>query len=962
MEHAEKPANRVRRGGDIRGSVISRGTATLDSGAVERYARGSSAQGAGRSGASGAHAAASEFDSLEWLEDGKHPLDWNGPTGRIFTRFREEDLDRPIIDHFERVVRRHQNRIAVTDSETSLSFAELWDGLSGLSETIAAETKPGDLIGILLPTCSMFPIAILACLAAGRPFVALDPHYPGNWLGHVLEDARPTLIISRPDVLRGVDIGGSTPRLIHLIRLPQAARKGWRPAQLGMDQPACVVFTSGSTGRPKGIVNSQRNLLQRVAQSINAAHVNSEDRFLTLASLSTIVGVRDIITALLAGASVHLLDPQRAGAREILNVIRAEAITILFAFPALLRSVIAYGDEQAGDALRLVRVGGDTTLWSDIDLLRTWLGPEPAIQLIYAATEAPMMQWFVDDSCRADDTRIPIGYPLPGNRLALVDEYGCNTPPGEVGELVVSSPYVALGLWADGRCAAGRFKSNGAPPCRLFRTGDLVRQRPDGLLERIGRKDRQVKIRGARVDLDGVEALLRQHPHVRDVAVLARTAITPSSAHGEITLVAYVSPRDGAPAGVLNDLKELMRSAPPPMRPGRLYLAHRIPRLPSSKPDLRALMAFDEVNVQNERANVSAAAEAVPAGGDCIARRVAQVWQKVLQIPVGSPEDDFFEVGGDSLKAIQFILDLERALGRDLSLTLITEAPKFGRLCEALEDHRTSSYVPLVALKRGDGSAPVFMIHGLGGNVAGLFPMTRRMAYPGAVIGIQARGLAGKDPPHSTVEAMAAEYLREVKARQPEGPYNLCGYSFGGLVAFEMARRLQESGDEVALVGLFDSMMSPVRWPLRSWVSIVRRRIKQFAAGVIAAPIHTWPAAVWKMGRRVCGGLRGFLKSKPIRVLKVEAGALIASARYRPEFYPGELTLFIPVEREPGLPSPRTIWRKHALALSIVEVAGDHWTMFSTPNAESAAASLTRCLLEHSQRTLPSVAASLHHS
>src|SRR5207248_4309274 len=159
----------------------------------------------------------------------------------------------------------------------------------------------------------------------------------------------------------------------------------------------------------------------------------------TLASLSTMVGLRDTITALLAGARVHLLDPQRAGAREILNVIRAEAITILFSFPALLRSVIAYGGEQVGNALRLVRVGGDTTLWSDIDLLRVWLGPEPAIQLIYAATEAPMMQWFIDDSCRAGDARLPIGYPLRGNRLALIDEYGRNTLPGEVGELVVAS-------------------------------------------------------------------------------------------------------------------------------------------------------------------------------------------------------------------------------------------------------------------------------------------------------------------------------------------------------------------------------------------------------------------------------------------------------------------------------------------------------------------------------------------
>ena len=188
------------------------------------------------------------------------------------------------------------------------------------------------------------------------------------------------------------------------------------------------------------------------------------------------------------------------------------------------------------------------------------------------------------------------------------------------------------------------------------------------------------------------------------------------------------------------------------------------------------------------------------------------------------------------------------------------------------------------------------------------------MTYSGAVIGIQARGLDGQEPPHATVEAMAAEYLRAVKARQANGPYYLCGYSFGGLVAFEMARRLRESGDEVALVGLFDTMMNPLRRPLRSWLSLIRRR------------------------------RRGFLTFAPTGVLKVAVCALIATARYRPRFYPGELTLFSPVGREPGLPSLQAVWHKYARALSIVETAGAHATMFSSPNAESAAASLTRCL------------------
>lgn len=893
-----------------------------------------------------------ELDNLRWLDDRTHPLDWNGPTERIFARFGDDDLHRSIIDLFECVARRHRNRIAITDIETSVSFAQLWDGVSGLAETIAAQSRPRELVGILLPPNPMFPLAILACLAAGRPFLALDPHHPSDWVARVLHDARPTLLIGSAASIEASGAARTT-RVINLTGLPQPAGENWRPSELGLDQPACVLFTSGSTGPPKGIVNSQRNLLQRVAQSINAAHINADDRLLTVAPLCTIVGVRDALTGLLAGASVHLLDPQCIGAREILKVIRAEAITILFAFPALLRSMVPYDEKRAGAALRLVRVGGDTTLWSDVDLLRAWLAPESLIQLIYAATEAPIMQWFIDESCRDDDARTPIGYPLPGNRLAVIDEFGHAVPSGEVGELIVASPYVALGLWIDGRCAANSIESEDTPSVRLFRTGDFVRQRPDGLLERLGRKDRQVKIRGTRVELDAVEAVLRQHPLVRDVAALART----NSADGGVTLVAYVSGRDGAPPGLLNDLSALMRSAPPAMRPGRLYFVREIPRLRSSKLDLRALMAFDEANIQTEDNAVRPAA-ASPADEDCVAPTVAKLWQDVLSTPVAGPEDDFFEAGGDSLKALTLTMELERALGLELSVTLINEAPKFVSFCQVLREQRATRYVPLVLLKEGADLPPVFFVHGVGGNVAELFAIARSMSYPGAVFGIQARGLARQELPHTTVEAMASEYLGEIKARQPHGPYYLCGYSFGGLVAFEMARRLRESGSEVGLVGLFDTMPSPLSWPLPTWFAFIRRRMDGFAARAVAAPIGTWPAAAWNAsGRpwaRLCAHvtqtdpkslrLPPFLKTAPSSVLKVGASALIASARYRPGFYPGELTLFTPKERDPALPSLHAIWRRHARALSIVDTAGGHLTMLSTPNAASAAASVTRYL------------------
>jgi thioesterase domain-containing protein/acyl carrier protein len=721
--------------------------------------------------------------------------------------------------------------------------------------------------------------------------------------------------------------------------LPRPGGRSWRPATTGMDEPACVLFTSGSTGRPKSVVNSQRNLLQRVAQSINAAHINTSDRLLTLASPSTIVGVRDVLTALLAGASSHLLDPQGIGAREMLAVIRAEASTILFAFPALLRSIVATQDAHAVASLRLVRVGGDTTVWGDIETLRTWLRPEANIQLVYAATEAPMMQWFVDDTCRREDVRIPIGYPLPGNRLALIDEEGGSTPPGEVGELVVASPYVSLGRWIERGVADESVETGREYGCRVFRTGDLVRQRPDGLLERVGRKDRQVKIRGSRVDLDGVEAMLRGHAFVRDVAAMARPG-----PGGTLTLVAYVSARDGAPSGLVDELKQLMRAAPLPMLPARFYLEPSIPRLRSSKLDIRALAALDEAHVHRERSeSTDQAALTAIAGDDHISKTVARIWADVLRVPVRSPEDDFFDKGGDSLNVVRFVLELERALHFEISLTLINEAPRFVQLCRALKERRVAGSTPLITLKEGDGLPPIFFIHGVGGNLVEILPTARRVTYAGAVIGVRARGVVRGETPHTSIESMAADYLTEIKKRQPNGPYHLCGYSSGGLAAFEIARRLSEAGDEVGLVGLFDTTMSPLRWPLRTWMAIGAGQMARLAAALRAVSIRTWPSVL----RESVDHLREWrlsISAAPSIGIRVAASTLLASAKYRPGFYRGELTLFSPAGRVRGLPALDSVWRTHARMVVLVETPGTHLTMLSPRHAETTAASLTRCM------------------
>jgi acyl-coenzyme A synthetase/AMP-(fatty) acid ligase/thioesterase domain-containing protein/acyl carrier protein len=899
-----------------------------------------------------------DLQNLKWLDTHTHPLDWNGPCDRPFVAFGPDALGRPIVENLWQSVRTGADRVAISDSESSICYGELWEGVGGLGQILAEQSEPGELIAILLPQRSMSPVAMLACLAAGRPFVVVDASQPREWLVQALESTQPALIIGSGECRELARSGGAAGTLfVDVTRPTLGAPRSWRPADLGPDEPACVLLTSGSTGRPKAVVNSQRALQQRVAQSINSAHINAADRLLTLAPLASIVGVRDVLTSVLAGASIHLIDPRSASPRQISSVIGAQAITLLFAAPALLRATVREARDRASPSLRLIRVGGEATLWSDIEQLRSWIAPGAAIQSIYAATEAPMMQWFVEEACRGESLCIPIGYPLPGNSLAVVDESGGAAARGEVGELIVRSRYVSLGSWGELRAIRDASVRRDHSELRVFRTGDLVRVRPDGLLERLGRKDRQVKIRGVRVELEGVESAVRHHPLVRDVGVLARTV-----GEAEVILVAYVSVREGAPDALLDELAHSMRSLPQPMRPHLWYRLDEVPRLPNFKLDVRALQALDASRAGEEkrRAQLFPRKSALPT--DCIEPTVARLWQEVLQVPSAGPEQDFFQMGGDSLKAIRFVSELERALGIELPVTLINEAPNFGKLCALLRDRPTSRYVPLVLLKDGAGAPPVYFVPGLGGNVAELFPLARRMSYPGAVLGIQSRGLRARERTHLTVEAMAIAHLREIKARQPRGPYCLCGYSFGGLVAFEMARRVLKAGDSVGFVGLFDTMPTAFAWPLRTSLGYARRQLLRR----LCVPLHTWPEAIWRAGLRTLALFRdhlaqrqpsglpvpAFLQSAPASVLKVGVSALVATARYRPGFYPGELTLFCPASRDPMLPSPHLLWRRHALAVSVVPTAGAHLTMFSAANAEATAASLSLLLMQSGPRAV----------
>jgi len=870
--------------------------------------------------------------TASWLDRSNYPLDWNGPVARGAVP--PIDLARPIFDLFAETAARHAARIALDDGTRSLTYAETLTAARILARRLAYETEPGDLVGILLCSSCDFSVAMLACLAAGRLFVPLDSHYPQAWLSGVVQDCGMTAVVGRFDE---VELDRLVPFSARRIDLAEPKIVPVTPMALaGPDAPAFVLFTSGSTGKPKGIVNSQRALLRRVAQYAEAAHIDETDRFLPLSSECTIAGLRERFAALLTGATLHLIDVQRAGARAILDRLAGEAITMVYAVPALLRSLMQLGEAPA--SLRVLRVGGDAVLWSDIDSLRAWLPPECRIELGYSSTEAPIMQWFVPVDFPREGDRVPLGYPLAGNALAVVGEDGEPATPGEAGELVLRSPYVALGRWVDGKVDASDFPTDPKDPsCRILRTGDLVRLRADGLIDLVGRKDRQIKIRGQRVEPGELEAAIRRRPGIRDVAVYPRRV------GQQWWLIAYVV---GNSLGLKAALRDTLPAA---LHPQRIHCIDAIPRLASAKLDMAALAALDE-DWQRQEVEMPVPDTAAPLGKT--EEAVAAIWRRVLNKDRVGRDDDFFDSGGDSLTTLELMFAIEETLGVDLPVTAIFAAPTIARLAAAIDNRRSAEFSPLVPIKDGTG-VPLFIVHGLGGNVMELFATGRRIAGDCPVYAIQARGLDGRQAPATSIAAMADDYLGEVVNLHAHGTFHLAGYSSGGLIAFEMARRLTEAGEPPASLTLIDAQTNERKWPLMVWAWMAIQRAAHHARSLRAMPMDVRlryaGEAILSFARKILrrvGLARMPLEPVtsarvPPALRAVAEATLAAVVDYEPGYYNGQVHLIVPEISDPQRPDPALLWRPHCRELTVSSVPGDHRSIVKGENATHLAAVLT---------------------
>jgi len=531
-------------------------------------------------------------DKATWRTPIHVPLDRNGPSSLPYDLPAADFAERSVLELLERIALANPDAGALADGKTTLTYAEVLSKVRRLAGAVATQVPEGRAVGVLLPNAPSSIIAVLACLAAGRCCLVLNADNPSERNAEILRDARAYAAVTLNE--DGVDASALPDGTIRIVFGTAAADCAHVPgsSSLGPDEPAIVLYTSGSSGQPKGIVLSQATILTRVRNNIVAMHLGRSDCFLSLGALGTTAGLVASIMALLGGSLQLMISVWAAGASKLLELIRSERVTIIWGVPALLR--LLFEHRMAVEALagvRVIRTFGDRLLNTDWVAWRAVLPATCHLAITYGQTEATVAQWFVPRDFTADGA-MPTGYLLPEHEYVIFEEDGTPAAEGNVGELVLRSRCVALGEWEHGRVVSGRLRRDPLNPTRrILPTGDLVRLRPDGLLQVIGRIDRQVKINGHRVEPAEIEDALRRVSGVADAAIAVRR-------NGEETrLVAFVVARDSVDAALLDRVLAAARtSLPSYMQPARFLLIEQLPLLAGGKVDHQALLKIEAAN------------------------------------------------------------------------------------------------------------------------------------------------------------------------------------------------------------------------------------------------------------------------------------------------------------------------------------------------------------------------------
>ena len=508
------------------------------------------------------------------------------PAGR-FVRFEEEDVAQSVAARFERQVEMYPDQLAVKSETHALTYAELNRFANSIAHTILTRTsRKGDQVGLLFRQQAPMIAASLGALKAGRVYVALDPTYPKARQDFILEDAGVGIILTDSDLFEQAE-GMAKGRIVVDVGTFDPDDSAQNPGlSISPDAGTYIVYTSGSTGQPKGVVENQRNVLHFTLNNTNNWHLCPDDRISLVVPYWFSASATATFGALLNGATLLPMNVKERGLADLADWLVQEKITIFHASTSLFRHFArALPEGKVFDGVRLIYLGAEALFRTDVDLYKQHFADHCRMANNLGASEMKTFSTFqIDKHTEIADRVVPVGYPVPGTEVLVLDENDQPVEPGTVGEIVVRTKYLALGYWGRPDLTARAFRPDPITPGgRLYYTGDLGRVDPDGCLHHVGRRDFQVKIRGYRVELGDVTAALLELPELAEAIVVAQ--------HSEdgARLVAYVVPAAGQ-APTVNALRVALEAKLPSyMVPAVFMSLPALPRNANGKVDNAAL-------------------------------------------------------------------------------------------------------------------------------------------------------------------------------------------------------------------------------------------------------------------------------------------------------------------------------------------------------------------------------------
>lgn len=795
-------------------------------------------------------------------------------------------------------------------------------------------------VGICLRRSLDLPVAILAVLKAGAACVPLDPAYPKERLSYMLADSETPLVLTQPGLLSEVtDFDAEVVNLdADWKQFADESRENVR-SSVEPGNLAYVIYTSGSTGKPRGVLLTHGGLVNHNVAAAKLFDITPADRMAQFASISFDIAIEEIFPTWISGGTLVVREENASLAvGDFLRWVdenRVSSLDLPTAYWHELVRELSESSLKLPKSLRLIVVGGEKANSGALISWRRMAGPRVRWVNTYGPTETSVIVTSYEPKASDEIPGVlPIGRPIANTKIHILNKSLQPLPIGIAGDLYVSGPGLARGYLNRPEITAEKFvvdRFSDEPGARMYKTGDLARYLPNGEIEFAGRTDDQVKIRGYRIELEEIEAVLGSHPGVHEVVVIAR-----ENSSGEKSLVAYLVPsREQVPTAT--ELRSyLKKKLPAYMVPAAVVLLESMPKTPNGKVDKRALPAPKAADFAATQEYVAPTSE--------LESKLASIWELVLdKRPVGI-RDNFFELGGHSLLAARLMHRIEQQLGQRLPLASLLQAPTIEELAKLLtQDAYPSSWSSLVALQPQGSRPPFFCVHGVGGNVLGFRDLVRHLGDEQPFYALQPQGLDGKQECLTSVPEMAARYLKEIRRVQPEGPYRIGGYSFGGLVAYEIAQVLQSQGEQVALLALFDT------YPGQD-----ESRGAQLKS-LMSLPIKERVTFLAKKGSFVLMTLRKRIELRmlPRALRNVRQACSKAANKYEIQPYKGRVTLFRVREKSADtLNDPYAVWWRVARnGVELREINGDHLSLLKEPQVRFLAQELADCLNHSAKET-----------